>query len=343
MSYRIIETIISQEFNEKLEKFREKPEIVTSWTIPVYENNKIKYSFIVENNATELIVDSLSKLLKISREINNKEDLEYIITISNVDSMVPQITKKNENNVHKFRIVDRVSVNEISENLKSGMDVHLNFFLNTICALIVACISIVMSDKSILVAAATISPAFGPLANYAFLLATCDASKIKNVLKAIFINIVLSILSAYIFGNFLYFTNRYGYYLSNIRVFTEEAQLSVYTFLLASISGFSAGLAITSGISTLMSSFMLSISLVPVYTLIGLNLSVGYYDKVDDLLLLLFSNILFIILSGFFVFYIKKIRPRTRAAIITKKWLYPVNLAILCLFIYLFIKVKYGI
>ena len=186
-----------------------------------------------------------------------------------------------------------------------------NFLLNIILSSIVCSIGIIKQDVSILIASSTIAPFLGSILAYSFSLSVGDKDLMKQSIKTVLCGISLSISIGLIVG-FLwnYLPNTYKIDIgSNL---FQEMKFNQYTFILAIASGMSAGLAITTGLPTIMASFMVSVSLLPNITITGITLSNGIIHIFFSSLLLLIINLICIVISSQIIFIIKKIKPKTK-------------------------------
>ena len=76
-----------------------------------------------------------------------------------------ELTEEQKNNK---KIVDRISTDEIYNDISNGGKITQNFLLNIILSSIVCSIGIIKQDVSILIASSTIAPFLGSILAYSF-------------------------------------------------------------------------------------------------------------------------------------------------------------------------------
>lgn len=310
MPYKTIDVIINSNIKDVLDNILTKKEIVQSWKIE-NQDKKIKYSLVVEEKNVEMMVDILSKTLHIDKEIENINDIKDTIILTNVEGLLPKLKITEEDQTDNKKSVDRVSVDEIYNDILNGSKLSQNFLLNIILSSIVCTIGIIKKDMGILIVASAIAPFMGSILAYSFSMIIGDKELMKQSSKTMIFGILLSFSIALTIGflwNYLPNTYRID---EGLDLF-QETKFNQYTFVLAIASGMSAGLAITTGLPTIMASFMVSVSLLPNITITGITLSNGFIKIFISSLTLLIMDIICIILSSQLIFLIKKIKPKTK-------------------------------
>lgn len=316
MPYKIIEVLAENEYVEQLDKVIIKPEVVNYWKIE-NKDKKLKYSIIVEAKNVEMMIDLISKLVKINNEVESNKDITNVMLVSEIEGFLPKIKEdenENQNAKKNKKAVDRISTEEMYNDISNGTRITQNFLLNVILASIVCSIGIIKQDTSILLAASSIAPFLGSIMAYSFSLSTGDNDLMKTALKTLICGIFLVMIIGLIIG-FLwnYLPNTYAIDIDG-HLF-REISMNRYMFVLALASGASAGLAITAGTPTMMASFMLSVSILPNITMSGITLGNGLYKYFVNSVLVFTMDIICIIFTSQIVFLFKKIKPKTKEAI----------------------------
>jgi hypothetical protein len=312
MSYRIIEVVINLEFLDRLEKFKERTEIIRYWSTEVSDES-MKFSFLVDAKNTEMIIDGIVRVLDFKRILDDDENLKNIIMIREVEGFLPIVINSNTHTVHEKMTIDRVTISEIYENIKEGIYVNQNFLFGMLCSALVCCIGLVKNDPLISFTATSISTALAPVIGYSFSLATADTDSMISALRTMCIGFLTSLLTSMVAG-VIFNAGHNSFYIDAILATFSQIKYSSYTFVLAFASGFAASLAITSGLSTMMAAFMMSVSIVPVLCIAGIALVNGLYNVSIESILILLTNLVCMLFSSHLVFRLKKIYPKTREA-----------------------------
>ena len=317
MAYKIIEVLVDEKFIESIDKISKKNEIINTWKI-VNQNNFTKYSMIVEEKNVEIVVDFISKALGFNKELEDTKEVSNTMVLSPIDGFLPKI-KSIEDNAAKtkkknLKAVDRISTEEMFDDILNASRFSQNFLLNVILASIVCSIGIIRKDTSIFIAASAIAPFLGSIMGYSFSLSIGDSDLMKNSAKTLLFGIVLSMLIGMSIG-FLWNYLPGTYSIDLTQNLFQEMRINHYTFVLALASGASAALALTAGTPTIMASFMLSVSMLPNITIAGITLGNGFYKFFVSLILLLAINLICIIFASQLIFAFKKIKPKTKEAI----------------------------
>lgn len=315
MVYKIIEVFVEKGFVESLDKISNKKEIIDFWKIENQEG-RVKYSMVLEEKDTEMIVDSISKILHFTEDVDTVKDVDNIMILSAVEGFLPKI-KSIEEGIEKSRknskSVDRISTEEMYEDIQNGTRITQNFTLNVILATIVCAVGIIKNSTSILLAASSIAPFLGSILAFSFSLPIGDKWLNRKALKTFFFGMLLSVSIGCIIGFcWSYLPGTYEIAMDT-NIF-QEMQVNQYTFILALASGASASLAITAGTPTMMAGFMVAVSLLPNMTIAGITLGDGLYGIFLNSILLLFINLMCIIFSSQIIFLFKKIKPKTKEA-----------------------------
>ena len=315
MGYKLIELVVDNKNIDQLDKITNKSEVINNWKIE-NQDNKFKYSLIVEEKNAEMIIDNISKAIKINEDVEKADEIKDVMFVSEVEGFLPKI-KTDDTNLPKKKskkVVDRISTEEMYTDIYDASRITQNFLLNVILSSIVCSIGIIKKDAGILISASAIAPFLGSIVGYSFGLSIGDDDLLKNSLKTLMTWILLSISMAIIIGSLWnYLPNTYQIEIND--ALFQEMKINKYTFFLALASGASASLAITAGTPTIMASFMLSVSLLPTITVSGITLGNGLYKIAIDSILVLVINIICIIFTSQIVFIFKKIKPKTKEAV----------------------------
>lgn len=317
MGYKIIEILVKDDVNEAIDKILAKKEIITYWKIANCDN-RMKCSMIVEEKNVEILIDSIAKALHLNDEIDNYSDVVDVMILSPVEGFLPKIKDNEDKKKKNKKVINRISTEEMYDNIVDDTKISQNFILNIILSSIVCSVGIIKEDISILIAASAIAPFLGSILGYSFGISIGDKDVIKNSVRTLFTGVLISLLIGTIIG-FLWNRLPNTYAIEIGKNLFKEVEFTHYTFVLALASGISASLAITSGLSTLMASFMVAVSILPNITISGIILGNGLYKIFVSSFMLLSINLICIIFSSQITFEFKKLKPKTKEAMENSK------------------------
>lgn len=341
--YKKIDLFVENKYASEIDKVLEKKEIVGKWKIS-NDNGYSRYTIVIEDKNIEMIRDYVSKLLKFDVEIESIKDVKNIMMLESIDGFLPKIKEVEEGVVPtkkiSKKIVDRISTEELYEIITDSNSLNSNFILNVILASIVCSVGIIKEDLGILIVATAITPFLGAIIGYSFGISIGDEIVIKKSLKTIFFGFLISFLIGIVIG-ILWSHLPNTYQIDPNKKLFYDMHINQYTFILALASGASASLAITSGLSTIMASFMVSASLLPNVTISGILLSNGFFKMFLDSFLLLILNLISIIFTSQIIFAIKKIKPKTKEAVENAKDNRARNLTVFFIILVLLIILKF--
>lgn len=341
--YKKIDLFVENKYASEIDKVLEKKEIVGKWKIS-NDNGYSRYTIVIEDKNIEMIRDYVSKLLKFDVEIESIKDVKNIMMLESIDGFLPKIKEVEEGVVPtkkiSKKIVDRISTEELYEIITDSNSLNSNFILNVILASIVCSVGIIKEDLGILIVATAITPFLGAIIGYSFGISIGDEIVIKKSLKTIFFGFLISFLIGIVIG-ILWSHLPNTYQIDPNKKLFYDMHINQYTFILALASGASASLAITSGLSTIMASFMVSASLLPNVTISGILLSNGFFKMFLDSFLLLILNLTSIIFTSQIIFAIKKIKPKTKEAVENAKDNRARNLTVFFIILVLLIILKF--
>lgn len=341
--YKKIDLFVENKYASEIDKVLEKKEIIGKWKIS-NDNGYSRYTIVIEDKNIEMIRDYVSKLLKFDVEIESIKDVKNIMMLESIDGFLPKIKEVEEGVVPtkkiSKKIVDRISTEELYEIITDSNSLNSNFILNVILASIVCSVGIIKEDLGILIVATAITPFLGAIIGYSFGISIGDEIVIKKSLKTIFFGFLISFLIGIVIG-ILWSHLPNTYQIDPNKKLFYDMHINQYTFILALASGASASLAITSGLSTIMASFMVSASLLPNVTISGILLSNGFFKMFLDSFLLLILNLTSIIFTSQIIFAIKKIKPKTKEAVENAKDNRARNLTVFFIILVLLIILKF--
>ncbi len=342
--YKKIDLLIDDSYAEAIDKITERKQVVGSWRIK-NQNHKMKYVIILRDEDIEIIRDEISKVLKLDLEIAEVKDVKNIMMVESVEGFLPKIqeiesadSKKKE--MKSKKIIDRISIDEMHEIVSDGNSLSHNFLINVILASIVCSIGIIKEDTAVLIVSSTIAPFFGAIIGYSFGISIGDSDVIKKSLKTMIFGFLLSLTMGILTG-FLWNYLPETYNIDTTKHIFHEMNINRYTFVLALASGASASLAITSGLSTIMASFMISAAILPNITISGILISNGFFEMFFQSFLLLIINIVSIIFTSQLIFMFKKVNPKTKKAIEYSKDNKHRNIIILSIFLIILSLIKF--
>lgn len=342
--YKKIDLFVENKYADEIDKVLEKKEIIGKWKIS-NDNGYSRYTIVIEDRNIEMIRDYISKMLKFDIELESIKDVKNIMMLESIDGFLPKIKEVEEGALPTKKsitkkLVDRISTEELYEIITDSNSLNSNFILNVILASIVCSVGIIKEDLGILIVATAIAPFLGAIIGYSFGISIGDEIVIKKSIKTMFFGFLTSFIIGIVIG-VLWSHLPNTYQIDPNKKLFYDMHINQYTFILALASGASASLAITSGLSTIMASFMVSASLLPNVTISGILLSNGFYKMFLDSFLLLILNLTSIIFTSQIIFAFKKIKPKTKEAIENTKDNRARNLIIFFIIVSLLIILKF--
>ena len=104
------------------------------------------------------VIDDSAQL---TLDANDIDDIKDTIILTNVEGLLPKLKITKEDQTDNKKSVDRVSVDEIYNDILNGSKLSQNFLLNIILSSIVCTIGIIKKDMGILIVASAIAPFMG--------------------------------------------------------------------------------------------------------------------------------------------------------------------------------------
>ncbi len=203
-----------------------------------------------------------------------------------------------------MRFGSGVSREELVDDITRGAKLTPMFIVQTILATMVAAVGLLRDDTAIIIGAMVIAPLLGP--NVSLCLATTlgdlDLAKRSILTNAAGMAVALMVSM----GIGLLFAVD----LSSPAI-ASRTEVHTGDLVLGLASGCAGALAFTTGVPASLIGVMVSVALLPPFTVVGLLLAKGDWPSAFGGLLLLATNIICVNLAGVFTFSLQGIRPRT--------------------------------
>ncbi len=305
MEIRIIEIIASDTSETRIHEIIEQHKTLDIWSRPLADGRR-QIQVLLETRATESLMDDL--------ETFHANEPGFRLLLRQVEATIPAIKAEETDNKEESENEatpppkDRISRQELYNDVAGGAKDTDYFYLNVLLATIVAAIGLVRSDTAIIIAAMVIAPLLGP--NMALALATTlgDRELAKAALWTNGKGLALTILASLVISLILYSAHE--------SVVTSEAILSrtnmgFVDVILALAAGAAGALAYTHSVSGNLVGVMVAVALLPPILCSVLLFTHGQPVLAGKAFVLFVTNVAGANLAAVSVFLLSGIRPRT--------------------------------
>jgi uncharacterized hydrophobic protein (TIGR00341 family) len=322
MSFRLIE--VRSDINNKkmLDAIVEKKSVLDSWNI-INNESKIKYSILAREENVQEITDAIMTTLGYTNTIR--------VIVTSVEATMPKFEEKKEEDVvdttsiaekvqeSKMGIVknsvsitpklDRISREELYENIEKGAILNKNFLMFVFFSIIVGAIGIIEDNTTIVIGSMVIAPLLGPVMAFVFAIAIADEELMTRSTRTTLAGLGLSLLIS-ICAGFIWYYN-FGDVIYKSTELMDRTTVHFGDLALALMSGAAAALSITSGMASALVGVVIAVAILPPVATVGIMIGAGNFTLATSALLLLMVNLVCINLSAQIIFMIKKVTPRT--------------------------------
>ncbi|MGH7410599.1 MAG: TIGR00341 family protein [Candidatus Methylomirabilis sp.] len=255
------------------------------------------------SGSTEPILESLKK------RFGFKRPEDRIVTILPAEATIPVVAEQE--------LLDRVTVEELEEQVRRGARLDINYLLLAALSAIVATMGLLGNSTAVVIGAMIIAPFLGPVIATSYGILTADLALLRRGVQGEIAGISTAIALAFVTA-----------WIVPPLGATEEIVQRVYPTVLDLVVAFCSGVAgtlsMTAGLSAIAVGVMIAVSLVPPAAVIGVGIASADWSLIRGPSLLLISNIFAIHLAATLTFMIKKVRVtgwrRQRAAKVTLRW-----------------------
>ncbi len=225
----------------------------------------------------------------------------FRINIIPVEAFIPRSEEEKEK---KKEAEERVSTEEIYQDLTEVAKISKTYLILVILAAIVASIGLIKSDVAVIIGSMVIAPLFSP--NMALALATtlADSRLAKKAVLTSLAGYATALLIGIIFGMVMKVD------LSSPEI-ASRVDISLMYVLLALSAGIAGSLSITKGVAQALVGVMVAVALLPPIVTAGLLIGSMYLRDAVSAFLLFSINVVCINLAGVITFITQGISPKT--------------------------------
>lgn len=254
---------------------------------------------LLRSERTEAVTDALSKAFQ------NAEGFRLLLFPVEATLPRPEAPReKEETTPQEERSPERVSREELYEDVASGAKLSPVFLVTVGLSTMVAAVGLLRSDIAIVIGAMVIAPLLGP--NVALSLASTlgDSTLAVKAIKTNVVGVSVALALSIALGLVLPVD-------PEVPAIATRTRAGLSDVALALASGSAGALAFTSGLPTAVVGVMVSVALLPPLVVGGLLLGAGRPSLALGALLLVLTNVTCVNLAGVATFLAQRIRPRT--------------------------------
>lgn len=275
---------------------------VDRWTSSEEEGGRVEH-LLVELEKSEAILDRLESALG-SEERYRIVLLEAEATLPRVedDEDTEEETPTEEAEEEDTEEVDRISREELHQDLSDAAQVDVVYALLVLLSTVVAAGGMISDSTAVVIGAMVIAPLLGPCMTLALASTLADGSLARRAIKAHVVGLGLGLLASVVLGAVL------GLDPGTPGV-VARSHLTLGDVALGLAAGVAGALSFTRGISSAVVGVMVAVALLPPLVAGGMMLGVGAYEVARGGLLLAATNFIAINLAGVVTFAAQGIRP----------------------------------
>jgi len=278
------------------------------WKIPVqgdwktrFSTDKILIRMLVQAEASQNLLDLLE-------EAFSEED-GFRINIIALEASFPSISEEDKTeagslNEEEKNHTERVSREELYDDLEKGATTTKIYISMIILSSIVAAIGIINNSVAVIIGAMVIAPMLTPNVSLSLATALGDLPLAKSALKTIFLGISITIVLSLAIGISLPVD-------PSLQEISSRTNVGLMDIVLALASGAAGALSFTSAAPAVLIGVAVAVALMPPLVVFGLLLGAGYYSLALGALFLFLANLISVNLAGVVTFLAQGIEPRT--------------------------------
>lgn len=298
MAFQLIEAIVPKERAPDFTgRGDESPPPIGVWTSAV-DDERVAVRVLVPVEQTEDVIEWL--------EEQCHDCGDYRLMLFSIDATLPRpqspdSSDENGNGSNKHH--DRVSREELYEDVAAGAKLTVTYLITVALSTIVAGIGLTRDDTAVIIGAMVIAPLLGP--NVAMALAT-TLGDYKLGWQAIKVNVsgLLLALGLAVCMGFLLHVD------PQTPAIKSRTQVEFGDILLALCAGSAGVLALSRGISAALVGVMVAVALLPPLVVFGLLLAAQRFYDAPQAALLVATNVICVNLAGVATFLLQGMRPR---------------------------------
>jgi uncharacterized hydrophobic protein (TIGR00341 family) len=304
MALRLIK-IIPPGDRSDFESFLNDEDYIDSW-IEKSEDGKSLINIRADVEMTEKILQDFDSAF------SNRDD--YRILLMPVAATLPSVPeedeKKEDNENHtqqdenKSKRVNRISREELYEDIKQVVDFSWVYLLLIALSCIVAANGLIRNSPAMVIGAMVIAPILGPNVGLALATTLGDRVLMKRSLKSIMYGFSLGMILSILMGSVLEIN-------PDVYEINSRTTVSFADIALGLAAGVAGCLSFTRGISAAVIGVMVAVALLPPMVATGLLIGNGMYDLAIGAGLLTVTYIICVNLAGVLTFLLQGIKPQS--------------------------------
>jgi uncharacterized hydrophobic protein (TIGR00341 family) len=266
-----------------------------------FSNDKILIRMLVKAEESQQLLDLLEEMFA-------NED-GFRINIFALEASFPSIndqedTKEFSSNEKQSIHKERLSREELYDDLEKGAMITKIYISMIILSSIVAAIGVINNNVAVIIGAMVIAPMLTPNVSLSLATALGDLKLAKSALKTILSGISITAILSIIMGLMLPVD-------PSLQEISSRTSVGLTDIALALASGAAGALSFTSAAPAVLIGVAVAVALMPPLVVCGLLLGAGFYSLAMGALLLFLANLISVNLSGVITFLIQGIEPRT--------------------------------
>lgn len=281
----------------------------SSWKIPIMGELKVRFStdyilirILVLAEASQSLLDLLEETFS---EVNG-----FRINIFALEASFPPIVSESANDKagSSSEVVldrkERVSREELHDDLVEGAKTTKIFISMIILSSIVAAIGVLNDNVAVIIGAMVIAPLLTPNVSLSLATALGDLPLVKSALKTLFLGIAIAIVLSTAIGFLLPVD-------PSLQEISSRTHVGLMEIVLALASGAAGALSFTSAAPAVLIGVAVAVALMPPLIVFGLLFGAGNYSLALGALFLFLANFISVNLAGVATFLAQGIEPRT--------------------------------
>lgn len=295
MPLRVVEICLPLNDHAEAEALVESHDLIDSWCVT--SGAMEVHRHLMEADKVEGLVDA----------IRSRFGDGIRIVIMAVEATLPRIetaavvTPTVELEAPKPKGRNRVSREELYEDVGERIRLDPVFFALAIASAVVACIGLATDDTVALIGAMVIAPLLGPNVGLSLATTLGDLDLGRRALKAGGAGIAASFAVAFLYGWLIGAPDSIA--------IQERIAPGLFAVALALASGVAGGLAFTTGVPASLIGVMVAVALLPPLATGGMLLGAGETERSTGAFILLGVNLVAVNLAGVATFLAQGIRP----------------------------------
>ncbi len=295
MELRLVEIVIPDSQLERLNQVGAISELMGRWDDPIQEG-LTTVRLLAPSDQVEPLLDDLQN------RFGSLQDFRAIVVP--VQAVLPRPEKKEEDPSVRKNRVNRISREEIFNQVSAAASLNLVFVLQTLIATLVAAVGLARNDVAVVIGAMVIAPLLGPNVGLSLASTLGEYDLLKKSLASNLVGVSIALAASVGIGLVFHVD-------PTTPAIASRTQVDMGDILLGLAAGTAGVLAFTTGASSSLIGVMVAVALLPPTVVVGLMLAIGEWQLAAGATILLATNITCLNLTGILTFFFKGLRPRT--------------------------------